>query len=119
MSNYVHFVKNIDEIAIKNAIKEFEGEHDFSFFKKSKGGEKSSIRKIYRARFYKHKDFYVFTFEANAYLRSQIRMMVYFLLEISSKNLTVFDLKEQLECKKKHSTGLVSPCGLYLSCVKY
>ncbi len=119
MSDYVHFVKSVDEEIIKKAIKEFEGEHDFSFFKKSKGGEKNSIRKIYRASFYKYKDFYIFTFEANAYLRSQIRMMVYFLLEISDKKLSINDLKEQLGCHKKHSCGLVLPCGLYLSHIKY
>ncbi len=119
MTNYMLFIKEIDEKAIKSAIKEFEGEHDFSLFKKSKGGEKNSIRNIYKSKFYKHKDIYVFTFEADGYLRSQIRMMVYFLLEISSKKLTIFDLKEQLECEKKHSFGLVLPCGLYLSSIKY
>ncbi len=119
MTDYLFYVKKIDEEAIKEAIKEFEGEYDFSLFKKSKGGEKNSIRKIYKTRFYKHKGTYVFTFEADGYLRSQIRMMVYFLLEISSKKLTIDDLKEQLRCEKKHSFGLVLPCGLYLSSIKY
>lgn len=119
MTDYILYVKTVDEKAIKEAIKEFEGKHDFSLFKKSKGGEKNSIRNIYKTRFYKYEDIYVFTFEADGYLRSQIRMMVYFLLEISSKKLTLFDLKEQLRCEKKHSFGLVLPCGLYLSSINY
>ena len=119
MTPYMLFVDNIDEALIQKAIREFEGVHDFSYFKKVKGSDTSSVREIYKARFYKHKDFYVFSFEANGYLRSQIRMMVYFLLEISAKRLSVEDLVEQLACQKRHSTGLVIPNGLYLTHVKY
>ena len=119
LTPYVLFVNHIDEKAIKNAIKEFEGEHDFGYFKKSKGSSKSDVRVIYKVRFYRYKDFYVFSFEANGYLRSQIRMMVYFLLQISDNVLSAEDLKEQLNCHKRHSSGLILPNGLYLSQVKY
>jgi len=111
MTPYILFVDDIDEALIQEAIKKFEGSCDFSYFKKVKGSDTSSVREIYKARFYKHKEFYVFSFEANGYLRSQIRMMVYFLLEISAKRLSVDDLVEQLECKKRHATGLVYQMG--------
>lgn len=119
LTPYVLFVPIVDEVSIQEAIKYFEGEHDFEYFKKSKGSEKQSVRIIYKARFYRYKDFYVFSFESNGYLRSQIRMMVYFLLEISNKRLTTDQLKEQLEQIKRHSTGVVMPNGLYLSRIKY
>ncbi|HIP02096.1 MAG TPA: tRNA pseudouridine(38-40) synthase TruA [Campylobacterales bacterium] len=119
LAPYILFVPTIDERSIEEAIKYFEGEHDFEYFKKSKGSQKQSRRIIYKARFYKHKEFYVFSFEANGYLRSQIRMMVHFLLEISDKRLTVDALKEQLTLVKRHSTGVVVPNGLYLSRIKY
>lgn len=119
LTPYMLFVSTIDELSIKEAIKCFEGEHDFQYFKKSKGSEKQSRRVIYKAKFYKHKDVYVFSFEANGYLRSQIRMMVYFLLEISAKRLTIEQLKNQLSLVKRHSSGVVMPNGLYLSRIKY
>ncbi len=119
LTPYMLFVPSIDKRSITEAIKCFEGEHDFEYFKKSKGSDKQSVRIIYKARFYKHKDFYVFSFEANGYLRSQIRMMVHFLLEISDKRLTVAQLKEQLDVKKRYATGVVIPNGLYLSRIKY
>ena len=119
MTPYILFVDDIDEALIQEAIKKFEGSCDFSYFKKVKGSDTSSVREIYKARFYKHKDFYVFSFEANGYLRSQIRMMVYFLLEISAKRLSVDDLVEQLEQKRRHCTGVVNPNGLYLTKIKY
>lgn len=119
LTPYMLFIPTVDLSLIQEAVKYFEGEHDFSYFKKSKGSEKQSVRIIYKARFYRYKDFYVFSFEANGYLRSQIRMMVYFLLEISDKRLTVVQLKEQLALKKRHSTGVVIPNGLYLSRIKF
>ena len=119
MTPYLFFISRIDEKIIQESIKYFEGEHDFSFFKKSKGGTKSSVRIVYKTRFYRYKDFYIFYFEANGYLRSQIRMMVSFLLDISNGKLTKKDLKEQLLLKKRHSTDIVIPNGLYLAKIKY
>jgi tRNA pseudouridine38-40 synthase len=119
LTPYILFVPKVDELLVKEAIKYFEGIHDFEYFKKSGSSEKHSLREIYKTRFYKYKDFYIFYFEANGYLRSQIRMMVYFLLEISYGKLSINDLVEQLELKKRHSTGLVEPNGLYLSRIKY
>ncbi len=119
LTPYALFVPSIDFTAMQEAVKYFEGEHDFSYFKKSKGSETQSTRIIYKAKFYKYKDFYLFSFEANGYLRSQIRMMVHFLLEINEKRLTPFQLQEQLNLKKRHSTGVVVPNGLYLSRIKY
>jgi tRNA pseudouridine38-40 synthase len=118
-SPYVLYVKDIDILLVSKAIKYFIGIHDFEYFKKADGGSDSSVREIYDAKFYKHKNFYIFSFEANGYLRSQIRMMVQFLLDISCKKRLICELVKQLECKKRYSTDLVLPCGLYLSRIKY
>ncbi len=119
MSDYVKFINHVDEKAIKEAIKLFEGRYDFKYFMKTKSEVHSSVREIYSAKFYKHKDLYIFTFEANGYLRSQIRMMVDFLLKISDKKLTLEQLREQLSCVKRYSTDIVEPNGLYLTQIKY
>lgn len=119
LANYVTFIKSIDEKKIKEAIKLFIGTHDFEYFHKLGSDKENLIREIYDVKFYKYNDFYIFKFEANSYLRSQIRLMVGFLLKISDGKLSKDDLKNQLE-KKKISNKIPAPAnGLYLTKVKY
>ncbi len=119
LTPYVLFVQKIDEELIKEALRSFEGRYDFRYFKKSKGGTENFIRTIYKTRFYRYKEYYILYFEADGYLRSQIRMMVATILEISDKRLTIAHLNEQLLCKRVYCRKLVAPCGLYLAKVKY
>lgn len=118
-AKYITYVPFINEERIKEAIKCFEGEHDFEFFHK-RGSEKEFLRKIvYETKFYKHKDIYVFTFKANSYLRSQIRLMVGFLLKISDGKLNSDDLKAQLNKDKLVHRIPADGNGLYLAKVIY
>ncbi len=119
LASYVLYIKELDIKKVTNAISLFEGEHDFEYFRKSGSDVKSSKRVIFRSKFYKYKEFYIFSFEANGYLRSQIRLMVGFLLKISEGTLTRDDLLAQLNKEKKSSSYLVSPNGLYLSKIIY
>ena len=118
-SRYILHVDRVDEQKIKSAIKLFKGSHNFEYFKKNGGNVTSFVREIYKAEFYAYDDVYVFLFEASGYLRSQIRMMVDFLLKISDGIYCEDDLKNQLSCKKKISSDLVLPNGLYLSKIVY
>lgn len=116
---YLGFHERINMARIEEAIKCFEGVHDFAAFSKRGSEPKSTIREIYACRFYAYKGLYVFSFEANGYLRSQIRMMVDFLLKISDETLSIEDLKKQLEKQEEISRTLVKANGLYLVKVKY
>ena len=118
-SSYMAYYDDINEELIKTATKEFIGIHDFEYFHKKGSEPLSTIREIYDIKFYSHKDIYVFKFTANSYLRSQIRMMVYILIEISKGNITIEQLKEQLLKKAIHTRRLASPYGLYLSRIYY
>jgi tRNA pseudouridine38-40 synthase len=118
-NKYCTYIKGIDEVLIKKAIKVFEGVHDFNLFRKVDKSVDNSIREVFKTRFYKYNDFYIFYFEANAYLRSQIRIMVDFLLKISNQELTIENLQEQLDNKKSYSNTLASASGLYLAKIKY
>ncbi|MEA3290399.1 MAG: tRNA pseudouridine(38-40) synthase TruA [Campylobacterota bacterium] len=118
-ANYISYYETIDEDIIKEAIKILEGEHDFEYFSKKGSEPATTIREIYKIRFYKHKDIYVLNFQANSYLRSQIRMMVDFVLKISRGKLTLDDLQKQLRKDKLISWTLASPHGLYLSNITY
>jgi len=79
----------------------------------------STTRTICKAFAYKYKKNIVLYFEANGFLRSQIRIMVDFILKISSNLLTCDDLKQQLYKKKFISNSLAPPNGLYLVRVYY
>jgi len=96
---FITFVKTVDEKLLKEAIKEFIGVYDFKYFHKTGSDKDVTIREIFETAFYKYKDIYVFKFVANSYLRSQIRLMVGFLLAINDKKLTIEDLKKQLNCE--------------------
>ena len=118
-SRFITQVPTINEKLICEAIKYFEGEHDFEYFHK-RGSDKEFLRKIiYETKFYKYKDIYVFKFKANSYLRSQIRLMVGFLLKISQERLSIEDLKAQLNKEKHVHKFPADGNGLYLAKVIY
>ena len=118
-TNYVLYTKPFDAKKISEAVTYFEGVHDFSFFMKADADVAHAIRKLYKARFYRYKNFYIFTFQANGFVRSQIRMMVAFLLQIGYNRLSRANLEDQLKLKYKYSSTLVEPNGLYLSRIWY
>jgi tRNA pseudouridine38-40 synthase len=118
-ANYISYYEEIKEDTINEAIKLFIGVHDFEYFSKKGSDPRSTIREIYDIKFYQHKDIYILNFKANSYLRSQIRMIVDFIMKISSGKLTIVDLEEQLNKKKLVSWTLAPANGLYLSKIDY
>lgn len=118
-AQYVTYYKDLDIQKINEAIALFVGIHDFEFFSKKGSEPISTIREIYNIKFYKYKGIYVLKFCANSYLRSQIRMMVDFIMKISAGKLTLEDLRNQLNKKKLVSWTLAPPNGLYLSKINY
>ncbi|WP_228711082.1 tRNA pseudouridine(38-40) synthase TruA [Aliarcobacter trophiarum] len=118
-SKYITYIKNIDEPLLRSAIKEFIGVYDFLYFQKTGSQKEITKREIFSTKFYKYRDIYVFKFCANSYLRSQIRLMVGFLLAINDKKLNINDLKQQLNCEKSIFKTPISPNGLYLTKIIY
>lgn len=118
-SNYISYYSKININKIQNAIRLFQGKHDFEFFSKKGSDPISTIREIYNITLYQYKGIYVLKFTANSYLRSQIRMIVDFIMKISSEELTIDDLNNQLNKKKLISWTLAPANGLYLSKIYY
>ena len=116
---FITYVKDIDKELLQKAIKEFIGVHDFKYFHKTGSDKELTKREIFDTKFYKYKDMYVFQFTANSYLRSQIRLMVGFLLTINDKKLTIEDLKKQLNLEKNIFKTPAKANGLYLAKIKY
>ncbi len=118
-NNYLTFIqKQIDIQKIQSAIKLLEGEHDFKAFLKVGSPIESSIRFIFNAKIYKYKSKIIFLFEGNGFLRSQVRLMVGFLLKIGYGELNSIHLQRQLNGESIFREP-VSPNGLYLIRIKY
>jgi len=119
LADIITYVDTLDTLKVKEAIKLFEGTHNFEYFKKSGSDTTNFERKIYKTRLYTHKGYTVLYFEANGFLRSQIRLMVGFLLQISNGEKSKEDLITQLSCTKQFKIKPAPHQGLYLSNIKY
>jgi len=115
ISYYGHF----DAIILLGALRYFEGEHDFDFFRKTGTDTRTSIREVYQAKYIQRGEYHFIYFQANGFLRAQVRMMIDAAMLCAKGNLTLDSLKEQLNCQKKHTTNLAPAEGLYLARVMY
>lgn len=119
-SNYVHFIESFNLNIIKKASYELCGTFDFEYFCKSGSEPKSTIRTIHSIKIYSpKKNIFIISIEGNSFLRSQIRMIVDFLLKIGSGKLSIDDLKSQLKKVKIINTKLAPASGLYLAKIFY
>jgi len=117
--SYMTYYEHINSYLINKAIKEFVGIHDFNYFHKKGSEPFCTIREIYDIKFYEYKNIYVFKFTANSYLRSQIRMMIYAIMQVSNNNISIDDLKKQINNQIQISKKLAPASGLYLSRIYY
>ena len=113
-NDFITFIDGVNFQKIKTDIKLFKGEHDFTNFMKMGSDTTSNKRIIYKAFAYKYKNLIILNFEANGFLRGQIRLMVGALLKLDTK-----EIQNQLECKKKHHIKPAPSNGLYLARIKY
>lgn len=113
-ADFVTFIKDVDFNTLQQNIKLFIGQHDFINFMKTGSDTKSSVREIYRAFAYKYKDYIVLNFEANGFLRTQIRFMAGALLDLNAQQI-----QEKLSNSANHKLKPAPANGLYLAKVKY
>lgn len=119
MANYVYFYPKFDLIRANKLLKLFVGKKDFKFFCKSGGDNKTTLREIFTAKAYAYKDFSIFHFKANGFLRGQIRLSVASILKVLEGKMSEKELKEQIAAKKRHNHFLAPANGLYLSRIHY
>lgn len=116
---YVTYVPRLDHAKIIETIGAFRGRHDFSLFCKSDDGVDHTVRTIHRAYAYRAGEYLVCHFTADAYLRSQIRRMVAFLLAISDNRADRQGLLAQLSGTAHVVRTTAPPNGLYLTRIAY
>ena len=110
---------NIEKM--KEAIKYFEGEHDFKAFKASGTSSKSSVRTIYKAEVIeKENDRIYIELTGNGFLYNMVRIIVGTLVEVGIGRIKPEDIKKIIESKDRKNAGkTLPPQGLYLLKVDY
>jgi tRNA pseudouridine38-40 synthase len=116
---YISHYDNFNQELLILALQKFEGEHDFEYFRKTGSETYTTIREIYNTRYKAYKGYHMIYFQANGFLRSQVRMMVDAAMQCATDKMTLTSLQEQIDCTKKHTTKLAPPEGLYLAKILY
>jgi len=122
---HVHQALNLD--AMNEAASYLLGWHDFATFgtapelrSGSSGTKRHVIQAHWTAIVCNEGTQYVFTIEANAFLRSMVRTLVAGLLEVGVNRITVGDFHELLTSAKRQRGPAPAPaCGLCLINVRY
>lgn len=113
-NDFITFLEVVNFNQIQDNIQSFIGEYDFKNFMKTGSDINSTTRVIYKAFAYMYKDYIILNFEANGFLRSQIRLMVGALLNLSSTQI-----QEMLLNKNIYKIKPAPANGLYLAKIKY
>jgi tRNA pseudouridine38-40 synthase len=118
--NYVGYYEDgFDTEILHKALDLLIGEHDFKWFHKTGSDTHTTIRTLYRTVYYRHASFHIIAFEANGFLRSQVRMMVEAAMQCALGKLTLDALYEQLTCQRQSLATLAPAQGLYLARISY
>jgi tRNA pseudouridine38-40 synthase len=116
---YISYYQAFDPDVLRQALRYFEGKHDFTFFRKTGSVTHTTIREIYHAGYVERHGCHFIYFQANGFLRSQVRMMIDAAMLCAKNEMTLIELQEQIAAKKKHTTRLAPPEGLYLARILY
>jgi len=116
---YISYYSAFDTEVLQKALLLFEGKHDFEYFRKTGSQTYTTVREVYSTRYKEYHGYHFIYFQANGFLRSQVRMMVDMAMSCAKGERTLIQLQEQLDCKVKHSSKLASQEGLYLAKVLY
>ncbi len=116
-----HIPQKLDIDKMKEAVKYFEGEHDFKAFKASGTSSKSSVRTIYKAEVKQEKENRIYIeLTGNGFLYNMVRIIVGTLVEVGIGKIEPNQIPEIIKSKKRENAGkTLPPNGLYLVNVMY
>jgi tRNA pseudouridine38-40 synthase len=116
---YISHYPTFDTELLTQVLKIFEGKHDFSNFIKTGSTTHTNVRTIYKAYYKQYKNYHFIYFQANGFLRSQVRMMVEGAMRVALDKWSLKELETQLNLEKKTMTKLAPAQGLYLARINY
>ncbi len=93
---------------------------DFTSFSKSNTAVKTNNCTVTQAQWVKHDDVWVFTIQANRFLRNMVRAIVGTLLQVGRGQMTEEEFRAVIEAKDRTKAGTSAPAeGLYLVNIDY
>ncbi|WP_309496195.1 tRNA pseudouridine(38-40) synthase TruA [Sulfurovum sp.] len=116
---YISYYKPFNPTLLKHALKCFEGKHNFELFHKTGSDTHTTVREIYYTNYIERNGYHFIYFQANGFLRSQVRMMVDAAMQCAKGEMSLIQLQEQIACDHKYTTKLAPPEGLYLAKILY
>ena len=116
----VNIPQKLNVEKMKEAVKYFEGEHDFKAFKASGTSSKSSIRTIYGAKVYKENERIIIELTGNGFLYNMVRIIAGTLVEVGQEKIEPKYIEKIIQDGKRENAGkTLPPQGLYLVKVDY
>ncbi len=116
-----HIPMKLDIQKMQQAVKYFEGEHDFKAFKASGTSSKSSVRTIYKAEVIDAGNERIYIeLTGNGFLYNMVRIIAGTLVEVGMGKIEPKEIKTIIESQKRENAGkTLPPQGLYLVNVEY
>ncbi len=116
-----HIPYKLDIEKMTQAVKQFEGEHDFKAFKASGTSSKSSIRTIYNAQIIQMPNNRIYIeLTGNGFLYNMVRIIAGTLVDVGIGKIKPEEIIKIIESKDRAKSGkTLPPQGLYLVQVKY
>jgi tRNA pseudouridine38-40 synthase len=112
--------ETLDITAMAEALKHFEGRHDFQGFRSTGSSVESSIRTVYQTGSRQIGDLVVFSITADGFLYNMVRIIMGTLLEVGRKRLSANIIPEIIQSLNRSRAGTTAPAtGLYLYQVYY
>lgn len=104
-----HFPVKLNVGKMAEAVKYFEGTHDFSAFKASGTSSKNSIRTIYKAEVYENDERIYIELTGNGFLYNMVRIIAGTLLDVGLEKINPKDIKNIIESKDRKKAGKTLP----------
>ena len=116
-----HIPVKLDIEKMKEAVKYFEGEHDFKAFKASGTSSKSSVRIIYKAEVIEKPDERIsIELIGSGFLYNMVRIISGTLVDVGLGKIEPKEIKNIIESKDRQKAGkTLAPQGLFLVKVEY
>ena len=115
-----HIPQKLNVEKMKEAVKYFEGEHDFKAFKASGTSSKSSVRTIYKAELYQVGEKIFIELTGNGFLYNMVRIIAGTLVEVGMGKIEPAQIEEIIKKGEREMAGkTLPPNGLYLLEVMY
>ena len=116
-----HIPQKLNVEKMKEAVKYFEGEHDFKAFKASGTSSKSSVRTIYKAEVYEMPNNRIYIeITGNGFLYNMVRIIAGTLVDVGLGKIEPQEIKKIIDSKDRKRAGkTLPPNGLYLLKVEY